>query len=326
MSSDATDARVDTTASISTRVITGSVLYNILIARNAWAHLKLGGGSTNYGDAASRGLISGSSGTLMAGAGLRMGITPDLFARGDLTLTRNSSDTSDVSFTNFGVSLGSATCWEARPSPTATATASSRTRTLPRHSGRRPGGRDRLPERQRRRRRARRGGPLRQHGPRRGGGRDGLHPGLGQRQHPRRARPLPGHRVGRPGRPERLPTDSDGDAIPDGLDRCSETPKGATVDALGCPGDEDGDGVLDGLDRCPRTPTGTSINAAGCPTTPGAAPSGGSAACAAACRTPTQGARGAGSGGGRCCGGSSATRQPTSRRSGERAHRARCHS
>ena len=30
VSSDATDARADTTASISTRVITGSVLYNIL--------------------------------------------------------------------------------------------------------------------------------------------------------------------------------------------------------------------------------------------------------------------------------------------------------
>ena len=38
------------TASISTRVITGSVLYNILIARNAWAHLRLGGGSTNYAE------------------------------------------------------------------------------------------------------------------------------------------------------------------------------------------------------------------------------------------------------------------------------------
>ena len=58
--------------------------------------------------------------------------------------------------------------------------------------------------------------------------------------------------------PNGCPRDSDGDAIPDGLDRCSETPTGATVDALGCPGDEDGDGVLDGLDRCPRTPTGSS--------------------------------------------------------------------
>jgi hypothetical protein len=28
-------------------------------------------------------------------------------------------------------------------------------------------------------------------------------------------------------------------------------PKGATVDALGCPSDTDGDGVLDGIDKCP---------------------------------------------------------------------------
>src|SRR4029079_17568419 len=64
--------------------------------------------------------------------------------------------------------------------------------------------------------------------------------------------------------PAGCPKDSDGDAIPDGLDRCSDTPRGATVDALGCPGDEDGDGVLDGLDRCPRTPVGTAVNSSGC--------------------------------------------------------------
>ncbi len=58
--------------------------------------------------------------------------------------------------------------------------------------------------------------------------------------------------------------DSDGDGIPDGLDRCSDTPHGATVDALGCPGDEDGDGVLDGLDRCPRTPAGARCKPNGC--------------------------------------------------------------
>ena len=78
--SEAEDVFADTTASVSTRMITGSVLYNILIARNAWAHLRVGGGTTDYGDATSRGLISGSSGTLVAGAGLRLGITPDLLA------------------------------------------------------------------------------------------------------------------------------------------------------------------------------------------------------------------------------------------------------
>jgi OOP family OmpA-OmpF porin len=73
--------------------------------------------------------------------------------------------------------------------------------------------------------------------------------------------------------PNGCPKDSDEDSIPDGLDRCSETPRGATVDALGCPGDEDGDGVLDGLDRCPRTAPGAAINASGCSSGQGAAPS-----------------------------------------------------
>ncbi len=70
--------------------------------------------------------------------------------------------------------------------------------------------------------------------------------------------------------PRGCPRDSDGDAIADGLDRCSETPRGATVDALGCPGDEDGDGVLDGLDRCPRTAAGARVNQTGC--APGQSP------------------------------------------------------
>jgi outer membrane protein OmpA-like peptidoglycan-associated protein len=66
------------------------------------------------------------------------------------------------------------------------------------------------------------------------------------------------------------PIDSDGDGVADGLDRCPVTPAGASVDQLGCPGDEDGDRVLDGLDRCPRTPPGTVVNAFGCP--PGVPP------------------------------------------------------
>ena len=143
---------------------------------------------------------------------------------------------------------------------------------LPRHSGRRPGGRDRLPSDSDADGVPDGGGPLRQHGARRGGGRDRLHPGLGQRQHPRRARPLPGHRVGRPGGPERLPTRQR-------WRRHSRRARPLLRDSQGrhggcarLSGDEDGDGVLDGLDRCPRTPTGTSINATGCPTTPGAAP------------------------------------------------------
>jgi len=61
------------------------------------------------------------------------------------------------------------------------------------------------------------------------------------------------------------PKDTDGDGVFDGLDRCPDTPKGATVDANGCPKDTDGDGVFDGLDRCPDTPKGATVDANGCP-------------------------------------------------------------
>ncbi|HEY6196510.1 MAG TPA: thrombospondin type 3 repeat-containing protein [Candidatus Eisenbacteria bacterium] len=61
------------------------------------------------------------------------------------------------------------------------------------------------------------------------------------------------------------PLDSDGDGVFDGLDQCEGTPKGATVDAKGCPSDADGDGVLDGIDTCPDTPKGATVDAKGCP-------------------------------------------------------------
>jgi OOP family OmpA-OmpF porin len=61
------------------------------------------------------------------------------------------------------------------------------------------------------------------------------------------------------------PIDSDGDGVPDGIDQCPNTPKGAVVDAKGCPIDSDGDGVPDGIDKCPNTPPGTPVDATGCP-------------------------------------------------------------
>jgi outer membrane protein OmpA-like peptidoglycan-associated protein len=61
------------------------------------------------------------------------------------------------------------------------------------------------------------------------------------------------------------PLDSDGDKVFDGLDKCPDTPKGCTVDANGCPSDADGDGVCDGLDTCPDTPKGATVDANGCP-------------------------------------------------------------
>jgi len=68
------------------------------------------------------------------------------------------------------------------------------------------------------------------------------------------------------------PTDSDGDRVYDGLDRCPDTPKGARVDAGGCPTDSDGDGVADGLDACPDTPRGTKVDGRGCTVAPPKAP------------------------------------------------------
>jgi len=61
------------------------------------------------------------------------------------------------------------------------------------------------------------------------------------------------------------PIDSDGDHVPDGIDQCPNTPPGATVDARGCTTDADGDGVPDGVDQCPGTPAGTVVDARGCP-------------------------------------------------------------
>lgn len=62
------------------------------------------------------------------------------------------------------------------------------------------------------------------------------------------------------------PVDTDGDGVYDGLDQCPNTPHGAKVDSVGCPVDTDGDGVPDGLDRCPDTPPGAKVDSAGCPT------------------------------------------------------------
>jgi OOP family OmpA-OmpF porin len=58
--------------------------------------------------------------------------------------------------------------------------------------------------------------------------------------------------------------DEDGDGVPDRLDECPGTPKGARVDARGCPKDADGDGVYDGIDECPDTPGGCVVDARGC--------------------------------------------------------------
>ena len=60
------------------------------------------------------------------------------------------------------------------------------------------------------------------------------------------------------------PLDSDGDGVPDSLDKCPGTPPGAAVDANGCELDSDGDGVVDRLDKCPDTPKGDRVDMFGC--------------------------------------------------------------
>ncbi len=59
--------------------------------------------------------------------------------------------------------------------------------------------------------------------------------------------------------------DSDGDGVADGMDRCPNTPAGASVDSFGCELDSDGDGVKDSRDKCPGTPRGVTVDADGCP-------------------------------------------------------------
>ncbi len=59
--------------------------------------------------------------------------------------------------------------------------------------------------------------------------------------------------------------DSDGDGVPDDLDKCPDTPKGVIVDKDGCPLDSDNDGVPDYLDKCPDTPEGVKVDENGCP-------------------------------------------------------------
>ena len=59
--------------------------------------------------------------------------------------------------------------------------------------------------------------------------------------------------------------DTDADGVPDKRDRCVDTPKGAVVDASGCPLDTDADKIFDGLDKCPNTPAGAVVDASGCP-------------------------------------------------------------
>ena len=59
--------------------------------------------------------------------------------------------------------------------------------------------------------------------------------------------------------------DADGDGVPDCIDKCPNTPKNCRpVDKNGCPPDADGDGVPDCIDKCPDTPKGVKVDEKGC--------------------------------------------------------------
>ncbi len=61
-----------------------------------------------------------------------------------------------------------------------------------------------------------------------------------------------------------FPADDDGDGVPNGRDKCPDTPRGVKVNADGCPLDSDGDGIPDYLDKCPNTPRGVAVGPDGC--------------------------------------------------------------
>ena len=261
----------DVTFSRKPRTITGSLLYNILLGQSSWAHLKVGGGSTEFGEPTNNRVIGNTARSILGGAGLRIGVTPDALIRGDLSVIRNSGKSSNRKFTDVAVSLGLSYMLGSKPIPDSDGDGilENRDRCPDTPSGAQVDGTgcpsdsdaDGVPDGVDRCANTAPGAEVNATGCTRDSDGDNIADGLDR---------CPDTESGVLVDQTGCPRDSDGDAIPDGLDRCSETPKGATVDALGCPGDEDGDGVLDGLDKCPRTPIGTSINAVGCPTQGGA--------------------------------------------------------
>jgi OOP family OmpA-OmpF porin len=259
--------------SLSVRNLGISALYNFLIGSSSSAFLKGGVGSTEYScpsnSTATRDLACGSSTSLLAGAGFRVGITPTVMIRTDGMLLRNRSAGRGTiqprTLVNYSASLGVSVMLGSKPildadgdgildnrdrctDTPAGASVDGRGCPSDGDSDSVPDGVDRCPT-------TVAGAAVDDRGCSKDSDGDNIPDGIDR---------CPDTPAGVLVDPRGCPKDSDGDQIPDGLDRCSETPRGATVDALGCPGDEDGDGVLDGLDRCPRTPTGAAVAPNGC--------------------------------------------------------------
>ena len=268
---------------------TGALVFNVPLGNRNFLLLKGGGGTTEYtGDGCDSDTVilglgpCGSTGVLLGGLGLRLGLSHSLAVRADATVARGEATIrrpidieEQVTITNIGATLGVSFMFGGRPprDRDADGVLDGDDRCDDTPAGARVGpngcpldsdsdgvfdGIDRCPD-------TPRGAGVDARGCPEDTDQDGV-PDVTDRC----ADTPEGAVVDAQG----CPRDSDGDTIVDGLDRCSDTPRGATVDALGCPGDEDQDGILDGIDRCPRTPAGAQVDAFGCPAgeTPGAPP------------------------------------------------------
>jgi outer membrane protein OmpA-like peptidoglycan-associated protein len=264
------DATAD--ESVSVRSFAVSALYNLLVGTASSGYVKLGYGSTSYGDtcppiAPADPIICGSSGGLVAGLGFRLAVTPLVMIRTEGALSRNRSRRAgeSIGLANFGVNVGVSVMLGSQPIPDSDADGilNNRDRCPSTPSGAQvndlgcpadsdgdgvANGIDRCPG-------TGAGAIVDAIGCTRDSDDDNIADGIDK---------CPDSPAGVLVDSSGCPRDTDADGIADGLDRCSATPKGATVDALGCPGDEDADGVLDGLDRCPRTSIGATVNSRGC--------------------------------------------------------------
>jgi outer membrane protein OmpA-like peptidoglycan-associated protein len=257
---------------------TASLLYNVRLGPKSTGYAKFGVGGTKYGgDCTSGARICGTTTTLAAGIGARIGLTPLLMVRVDGVILPNRGTTLErgetpadttrvpVKFSNYGLNVGLSFMLGSKPMPDSDADGVQNNRD--RCANTPPGaqvdgsgcpsdsdsdgvanGVDRCPN-------TPLGATVDASGCPSDSDGDNIADGVDK---------CPDTADGVIVDSSGCPKDSDGDSIADGLDRCSETPKGAVVDALGCPGDEDADGVLDGIDRCPRTPAGATVNASGC--------------------------------------------------------------
>ena len=263
-----------------TTTYTGALVFNVPLGNRNFLLLKGGGGTTEYsGDGCDSPTVilglgpCGSTGILLAGLGLRLGLSHSLAVRADATLARGEATIrrpidieEQVTISNVGATLGVSFMFGGRPprDRDADGVLDRDDRCAETPSGARVGpngcpldtdsdgvfdGIDRCPD-------TPRGAGVDARGCPEDADQDGV-PNVTDR--------CPDTAEGAVVDAQGCPRDTDSDGIVDGLDRCSDTPRGATVDALGCPGDEDQDGVLDGIDRCPRTPPGAQVDAFGCP-------------------------------------------------------------